>query len=272
MPILEIIILGVVQALTEFLPISSSGHLYLASLWFGWSYQGLTFDLGLHLGTLIAVLVYFRRDWRDMLSAACRYRLGHAVSQPLHLLLILALATVPATVIGFLISIQDGLTARLRDPVLIGVNLVLFALLLWFAVRRAGARRIEDLHWRDGLIIGLAQAIALVPGVSRSGITMTAGLLRGLDAHGAARFSFLLAVPVTMLAAAKGVKDLIDGVEPVILGDFLLGAAIAALAGLAVVHFLMAFIRRIGLMPFVWYRLALGGGLIIYYAWSHAAV
>jgi undecaprenyl-diphosphatase len=265
-PFFEIVLLAVVQALTEFLPISSSGHLYLASLWFGYEYQGLTFDLGLHLGTLIAVLGYFRADLLEMASAARRWRPGLSpMAEPgTRLLLFLLIATVPSAIAGLILS-QMHWAELLRHPVLIGCNLLLFGILLAVAVKLARKRALDTLTVKDAVIVGLMQMLALIPGVSRSGITMSAGMLRGLSVEQAARFSFLLAIPVTALAALKGVFDVLKGNELIRISDFLWGVALAAVFGLIVVHAFFAIIKRIGLMPFVWYRLILGLGLIAYY-------
>lgn len=267
MPFSEILILALIQALTEFLPVSSSAHLYLASQWFGWSYQGLTFDLGLHLGTLIAILLYFRRDWVRMLGAGVRWRPGVALDADQRLLLILVLATIPAALVALLAG--DWLAVSLRHPVPIALNLIGFGILLWWADRIPDRGDERVLSMGRGLLIGCAQALALMPGVSRSGVTMTSGLLLGLDRVAAARFSFLLAVPVTTLAALKGLWDVLRdrSAEPLLLTDFLLGAGISAVGGLLCIHFFLAAIRSIGLAPFMWYRVLLGGGLLLWWYW-----
>ena len=262
MPISEILILGLIQALTEFLPVSSSAHLYLTSWWLGWAYQGVTFDLGLHLGTLIAIVMYFRRDWQRLLGAGLRWRPSTSMDVDQRLLLLLVLATFPAALVALLMG-HDG-AMWLRHPLLIAINLIVFGILLWWADRIPDRGDERSLTLGRGLLIGAAQALALMPGVSRSGITMTAGLLVGLDRMAAARFSFLLAVPVTTLATLKGVWDLATGEnqEPLLVSDFVLGAAISAFAGLLCIHLFLAAIRRIGLAPFMVYRVLLGGALL----------
>lgn len=267
MPFDEILILALVQALTEFLPVSSSAHLYLASQWFGWDYQGLTFDLGLHLGTLVAILLYFRRDWLRLLGAAARWRPGQVANADQRLFLILLLATIPAALVALLFG--EFLATAMRHPLPIALNLIAFGVLLWWADRVPDRGDERTLDLRRGMLVGCAQALALMPGVSRSGITMTSGLLLGLDRISAARFSFLLAVPVTTLATLKGLWDLLRGkvAEPLLLSDFLLGAGISAVAGLLCIHFFLAAIRRIGLAPFMWYRVLLGSGLLLWWYW-----
>ncbi|HWT16869.1 MAG TPA: undecaprenyl-diphosphate phosphatase [Patescibacteria group bacterium] len=257
MELSHIIILALVQAITEFLPVSSSGHLGLIGFLFGWDYQGVTFDLALHFGTLIAVLAYYRRDLTAIATAMLtRDRSEHGRAQ--HRLGIgLAISIVPAVIVG--LAMGEETATALRMPALIAVNLIAFGVLLGIADRASGKTRgIMSLSLKEALLIGLAQALALIPGTSRSGITMTAGLFLGLDRHEAARYSFLMGVPVTAAACAHGALALYKSGESFVWIDFALGAAIAAIAGIACIHFLLHFLRRLGLMPFVWYRIALG--------------
>jgi undecaprenyl-diphosphatase len=268
MPFLEILLLALVQALTEFLPISSSAHLYLASKWSGFPYQGLTFDLALHLGTLLAVLLYFRKDWLSLAKAAqayarapCSYSNASADQRQL---IGIVLASIPVSIVGFLIAQQDGLAESLRNDTLISVNLIAFGILLYAAERISSANRtIASLPLQLVLLIGLAQTLALMPGVSRSGITMTAALLLGLARIDAARFSFLLAVPATSAAVAKGALDMFAEHSPLAWIDFALGASLAALFGIVVIHFFLALLRRIGVLPFALYRIAIGAFLLL---------
>lgn len=270
MPITEVLILALIQALTEFLPVSSSAHLYLTSWWLGWSYQGVTFDLGLHLGTLLAILVYFRRDWQRLLGAGWRWRpwRSTAMDADQRLLLLLILATIPAALVALLLGSEGAMW--LRHPLLIAINLIVFGVLLWWADRIPDRGDERSLTLGRGLLIGVAQTLALMPGVSRSGITMTAGLLLGLERMAAARFSFLLAVPVVTLGSLKGAWDLLSGKvdEPLLIGDFVLGAGISAVAGLLCIHLFMTVIRRMGLAPFMYYRLLLGGALLLWWWFS----
>jgi undecaprenyl-diphosphatase len=259
---LEVIVLALIQGLTEFLPISSSAHLYLAARFFPEGYFGVVFDLGLHLGTLAAVLIYFQQEWKALLSAGLAYRPGKALSTAQKQLFGIVLATIPALVVGYLISKTPGLSQQMRSDSIIGINMIVFGLLMWIA-QRTGAGEDKPLSVPQMLLIGAAQAVALVPGVSRSGVTMTAALFLGLKRETAARFSFLLAVPATGLAVAKGVLDMFQGVGHVSWVDFLLGALLSGLFGYLVIHFFLAMIRKIGVVPFTVYRVLLGAALLL---------
>jgi undecaprenyl-diphosphatase len=254
----SILLLALIQALTEFLPISSSAHLFLVGDWLGAGYQGIVFDLGLHLGTLLAVLVYFRRDWIALARAAWQWRPGMALNQDQRMLAGLTLATLPGGVAA--LALGDAGALVLRNFWVIGCTQIVFGTLLWYAFGRAltADRQERSLSIADAFLIGLAQALALVPGVSRSGITMTAGLLLGLERTAAARFSFLLAVPITAAAALHGVAELLKGESGVDGGSFWLGAAISAVGGYLCIQFFLSIIRRIGVLPFFIYRVALG--------------
>jgi undecaprenyl-diphosphatase len=265
---LQILILALVQALTEFLPISSSAHLYLVSEWFGWDYQGLTFDLGLHLGTLFAVIAYYRRDLRVLTDEALRWRPGQALTPNQRLVLAIGLATIPAGVVAMLMT--DALQADLRNDWTIGLFQIVFGLLMYAADRWFRRDQHENsLTIGKAMLVGCAQALALMPGVSRSGVTMTAALFLGLSREAAARFSFLLSIPVVALASAMGVYDLLSGKagEAIRIGDFFLGAVIAAVAGYAVIAFLLAVLKRAGVAPFMGYRVVLGLFLLAQAAW-----
>lgn len=257
MELWHVIVLALIQALTEFLPVSSSGHLALVGFFLGWPYQGLTFDLALHFGTLTAVLIYYRKDlWQIALAVLSRGQSEHDV---LHRRLGwgLVLATIPALIAGA--SMNDAFAESLRMPVLIAVNLIVFGLVLGAADRFGSKRRdVWTVTLRDALLIGLAQVLALIPGVSRSGITMTAGLALGLTRFDAARYTFLMSVPITAAASAHGLLTIWKSGDSVDLPAFAVGAAVAAIAGLGCIHFLLAFLRRAGMWPFVAYRIALG--------------
>lgn len=271
MDFLSILILALIQALTEFLPISSSAHLYLVGDLVGSGYQGIVFDLGLHLGTLAAVLVYFRRDWITLLRAALQWRPGQPLDREQRMLLGLALATIPGGVAA--LALGDEGAMALRNFLVIGITQIVFGTLLWYAFARAASSEREErsLSLRDAVLIGVAQAVALVPGVSRSGITMTAGLLLGLERVAAARFSFLLAVPITAAAALHGVLELRHGNGGVDAGSFWLGAAISAVGGYLCIQFFLGMIRRIGVLPFFLYRVALGVVLLVLFFSGAAA-
>ncbi len=275
MDFLQILILALVQALTEFLPVSSSAHLVLASEMFGWQYQGLSFDLALHCGTLIAILAYFRRDIAELVREALAWRPGRRLNPTQRLALGITLATIPAGLAGLLLGDAGALV--LRHPVVIASNLILFGLLLWFAERwslRAGRALVAEgtgagealgrLSIGRALLIGCAQTLALMPGTSRSGATMTAGMLLGLDRAQAARYSFLLATPVMVLATAYGAWEARG--EPLAgLGDMALGTLFSAVSGWFVIRFFLGVIRRIGTAPFVAYRVLLGVAVLGWY-------
>lgn len=257
MELAHILVLALVQALTEFLPVSSSGHLGLMGFLLGWDYQGVTFDLALHFGTLLAVLVYYRRDLIAIATAMLTRDRSDQGRAHHRLGLGLAIGIIPAVIVG--LSMGEDTANALRVPTLIAVNLIAFGILLGIADRASGQTRgVFDLSVKEALMIGAAQALALIPGTSRSGITMTAGLFLGLNRHEAARYSFLMGVPVTAAACAHGALELYKSGEAFAWADFAIGAAVSAVAGVACIHFLLHFLRRLGLMPFVWYRIALG--------------
>jgi undecaprenyl-diphosphatase len=268
---LEALLLGVVQGLTEFLPISSSGHLILVP-WLQ-DYQYLhhhehfnkTFDVALHLGTLVGVVVYFRREILDLIAGAvgALRRRGVETARE-RLAVLIALASVPAALVGA--ALQDTIDENLGDPWQIGILLGVFALALGWADRRPERRAIESVNVRDAVTIGVAQAVALMPGVSRSGITITAGRALGLDRDSAARFSFLLLVPVTAGAVlVKGLGVAKDGLPPGAAGPTALGVAASAVTGYMAIAWMLAYVRRRSYDLFVGYRLvaAVAVGIVI---------
>lgn len=259
MSLWQLILLALVQGLTEFLPISSSAHLILASEVLGWPDQGLAFDTAVHLGTLGAVLWYFRSDLQQMLPALTQPR----SSASGHLAWAIALGSIPALTIGFFAA--DWIEHTLRGPQIIAVTTLLFAALLWQADRWGHKQRqLTQLSWRDAMVIGLLQVLALVPGTSRAGITMTAALWLGFERAAAARFSFLLAIPVLAGAGAYSVLKLLQaGLGGVQLGVFLGAAALSGLVALLTVHAFVRLVDRVGMLPFVLYRLALGVFLVL---------
>lgn len=273
MDVVHILVLALVQALTEFLPISSSGHLVLASYFLGWEYQGIAFDLALHFGTLLAVLGYFREDLWAIVRELLRWRPGRPFNAMQRLGLGLGLSTIPAVIVG--LSMGDAGALLLRHPLVIAANLIAFGLLLGYADARerksrferatADADFVEDadavfsrMTLRQALWIGAAQALALVPGTSRSGVTLTAGLLLGMTRAAAARYSFLMSVPVMLMAITHSLWKMRSDPAPIAWGDFALGATVACIAGLGVIHVFLGVIRRAGLKPFVIYRVLLG--------------
>lgn len=259
------ILLGAVQALSEFLPISSSGHLLLSSRLLGSETASPTFDVGLHLGTLFAVLVYFRADWlgfaRGLVDDATTHGAGiRRWSPETRLLLAIALGTVPAVLAGLLFN--STIETYLRSPLIVGVNLIGFGLLLGWADRLEGNRGLASMTYAAAILVGIAQAVALMPGVSRSGATMTAARALAFDREAAARFSFLLSAPVVFAAAVLELGKALLGDAPLAWGAMFVGAATAAVVGWLVIAGLLAFLRTRTLRVFVWYRIALGTAVI----------
>ena len=257
MPLIQIIVLALIQGLTEFLPVSSSAHLIIGSKVLGWPDQGLVFDVATHLGTLVAVFIYFRHELMDMTKAW----LGPAVSESDRrhraMAVYLALASIPAVLVGALA--HDAVEFYLRDIRIIAWTTIGFGLLLWIAdVRGTREVELEQINLRSVLLIGLAQALALIPGTSRSGITITAGRFLGLTPDAAARFSFLLAIPIIGAAGSYGVLRVMMGDANIDWLQFFLAVAISAAAGWVCIAAFLALLKRVGLMPFVIYRLMLG--------------
>lgn len=256
---LQVLVLAGIQGVTEFLPISSSAHLILVPVLTGWPDQGLAFDVAVHVGSLAAVLIYFRGDFVSMLGDVLRRprdARGHA-----RLGWLVVIATVPVGVTG--LAVDAGFSESLRNPLVIAAATIGFGILLLVA-ERGGAqdRRIESIGIRDVIVIGCAQAIALVPGTSRSGITMTAGLLVGLTPAASARFSFLLSAPVILMAGGYKTLQLAAGASDAQWYALVLGALVAAVCAYACIHVFLNLIARIGFAPFVAYRLVLGGVLL----------
>ncbi|MFC1522215.1 undecaprenyl-diphosphatase UppP [Elusimicrobiota bacterium] len=244
------IILGIVQGLTEFLPISSSAHLVLMPYLVHWQYQGLAFDVALHLGTLSAIVAYFWKDWIKLVSAG--FSKTPSINRSLFWWIVLA--TLPGAVAGLLL--EDYAETVFRDPRVIALTLITFGIVLGVADRFSKrAKKIEDLDWKLCLLVGIAQALAIVPGVSRAGITITAGLLLGLKRDEAARFSFLLATPIIAGAGVLALKDL--DFSQMGLG-FPVGVLAAALSGLASIWFLLNYLKKRNLGVFVFYRVCIG--------------
>lgn len=264
MELLQIAVLALLQGLTEFLPISSSAHLILFPRLQGWADQGLAFDVAVHVGTLVAVVWYFRaelnrmiRDWLRSLAerrAVGESRLAWAV----------LFGTIPVGLAGLLF--KDIVETDLRSPLVIAWATIGFGLLLWWS-DRAGRRVREEsrIGWRDVVVIGIAQALALIPGTSRSGITMTAGLAMGLTRSGAARFSFLLSIPVIVLAGGLNAVELIGLGEGVDWSALLLGALFSGVSAYLCIHFFLKLLERSGMTPYVIYRLLLGTMLLYLY-------
>ncbi len=257
MDLVHVIWLALLQGFTEFLPISSSAHLILTPRLLGWEDQGLAFDVAVHLGTLIAVLVYFRKEIVEMFLAWLESLRGSRLSGPALLAWGIIVATIPAGLAGLLF--KDFIESELRSPVVIGIASVFFGIILWWADYASVQRRgDQDLSWKDFILIGTAQALALIPGTSRSGITMTAGLLLGLKREAAARFSFLMSIPIIVASGLGVTKDLFESTEAIDYAALGLGTVIAALSAFVCIHYFLVFIQKIGMLPFVIYRVLLG--------------
>jgi undecaprenyl-diphosphatase len=265
MDTLQTTLLALLQGLTEFLPISSSAHLVLMPRLVGWEDQGLAFDVAVHVGSLIAVVAYFRHELAKMLADWLRSIAGGERTAEARLAWLVLLATLPVSVTGLLL--HDFIETYLRSPLVIAVTTVVFGLLLWWSDWRGRQRREESsLRISDVLVIGFAQVLALVPGTSRSGITITAGLALGLTRTAAARFSFLLSVPVILVAGGYETLQLVQEHGPVAWDMLLLGTAIAAISAWLCIHFFLQLVERIGMLPFVIYRLLLGA-LLFWMFW-----
>jgi undecaprenyl-diphosphatase len=267
--LLQALIMGIVQGLTEFLPVSSSGHLILVPYLFGWDdafITSLAFSVMLHLGTLIALLVYFRADWLRIIPAgfaALRHR-SFAGDPDRKLAWLLVAATIPAAVVGFLFS--DIFETTIREPALVVVTLVIGGVILFVAdAVGAQTRRVEDVTFPIATGIGAAQALALIPGISRSGISISAGRFAGLDRPSAARFAFLMATPITAGAIVFEARKLLTGeagVE-VEVGALVVGLVASMIAGFAAIHFMLRYLRTRSLRIFVWYRFALAAIVVV---------
>jgi undecaprenyl-diphosphatase len=261
MPLLQVIVLAVVQGLTEFLPISSTAHLYLTSWLLGWQTEALDFDIMLHVGTLIALLLYFFRDWLQIIGQAFGLRIGHDNELGLnHMLLwLLAIGSVPIGIVGFLFAKQaDG---PWRTPWVMGTMMIVIGVLMWVAENASRkSRDLASVNASDAIVIGVAQALAVIPGTSRSGISISAGLFRNLSRQAAARFSFLLSAPAIAGAAAKALWDMHKAhvLRSVLETPFLVGVAVSAIVGCAVIAWFMQYLRRSSLRPFVYYRIIFG--------------
>lgn len=257
MTLIQIIVLALIQGLTEYLPVSSSAHLILGSKALGWPDQGLVFDVATHLGTLVAVVIYFRHELVAMAKAWLGPVASESDRQQRAMALYLALASLPALLVGALA--HDAVEFYLRDIRIIAWTTIGFGLLLWVADVR-GSREVElkQINLRGALLIGLAQVLALIPGTSRSGVTITAGRFLGLTPDAAARFSFLLAIPIVGAAGSYGVLRVIMGDANIDWFQFVLAMAFSAVAGWVCIAAFLTLLKRVGLMPFVIYRLVLG--------------
>jgi len=261
MDIVQIIILAIVQGLTEFLPISSSAHLILVPLVLKWPDQGLVFDVAVHLGSLCAVLVYFRREVVAMFLAWSKSLAGGESTANSQLAWWIILGTIPAVLVGYVF--KGLIETELRSPWVIAIATIVFGLLLWIADRGKSKMRTEfQLKLSDVVVIGCFQALALIPGTSRSGITMTAGLLLGLTRQAAARFSFLLSIPIILASGTLQTMELLQASQVIDWLALFLALALSALSAGICIHLFLGLIEKIGMLPLVIYRLLLGAVLI----------
>lgn len=257
METIQIVILAIVQGLTEFLPISSSAHLILVPVILKWPDQGLAFDVAMHVGSLAAVMFYFRHEIVTMTAAWFGSVFKQQHNQDSRLAWWVILGTIPAVIVGLLF--KDIIETDLRSPLVIAWATIGFGVLLGLADKvQRHTRNEHSLSVKDVVIVGCFQALALIPGTSRSGITMTAGLFLGLNRDAAARFSFLLSIPLIIASGLFKTKDLIESSVPVEWDLLLLAVGLSAVSAWICIHFFLRLINRVGMMPFVIYRLVLG--------------
>jgi len=259
MDLLQLLVLALVQGITEFLPISSSAHLILVPEFTGWADQGMEVDVAVHLGTLLAVMLYFWHERRKQPAAPAG---EGALAVDWALLLKVVVATLPVVAVGFLI--KDYAAVALRNGTVIALTTIVFGVMLYLADRARGSRTLAQMSMRDAIIIGVAQAIALIPGVSRSGVTMTAALFLGYSRIDAAKFSLLLSIPTILGASVLIGHELYQTGQLAIPRDVWLAALLAFVAALLAIRAMMAWLRRASFTPFAVYRLVLGGGLLVW--------
>lgn len=262
---LQAALLGVVQGLTEFIPVSSTGHLILIQNAFGWKDMGIAFDVALHLGTLLAIILFFRREWVAVVKGFFRSLVARPSSWDLEsrLAWMLILATIPAALAGALLD--NLIENHLRTSALVAVFLVAGGMLMLSAERWGSrSRDFEGLLPRDAAVVGCSQVIALFPGISRSGATISAGMFTGLDREAAAKFAFMLAGPVIIGAAAwESFEVAKHGLGPTTAAAMTVGFLTSLIAGLLAVRYLLSYLRKGSLKPFVWYRFALAAVVFI---------
>ena len=264
MDMFHLILLAIIQGLTEFLPVSSSAHLILPSQLFGWEDQGPLIDVMAHFGSLFAVMIYFRKEVGEVLiglTDLVQAKLNKGSALALHLIL----ATPPALVVGAGMHFS-GIDELIRSPLLIACTFIVFGIVLWLAdIKGARARDIDTLTWKEAIGLGLAQTLALIPGTSRSGITMTAGLAMGLTREESARFSMLMSIPIIGVAGLFALIKLLGGEEgPASLSDGLIVAGLSFITAYAAIAIFMRWVSRIGMFPFMLYRVVAGFGLLLW--------
>ncbi|MFW7522659.1 undecaprenyl-diphosphate phosphatase [Vibrio ostreicida] len=263
MSYLEAFILALIQGLTEFLPISSSAHLILPSAVLGWEDQGLSFDVAVHVGTLAAVVIYFRHEVVTLLSAFFASMFKGERSKEAKLAWMIVLATIPACVFGLLM--KDIIEVYLRSAWVIATTTIVFGVLLWYVDKHAQLTDDEyQATWKKSVFIGLAQALAIIPGTSRSGATITAALYLGFTREAAARFSFLMSIPIIVLAGGYLAMKLVLSGESVHYGFLMTGIVTSFISAYVCIYFFLKLISKMGMTPFVIYRLLLGFGLFAF--------
>lgn len=256
MDFIQILVLALVQGLTEFLPISSSAHLILVPILTGWEDQGLAFDVAVHVGTLSAVVLYFRKEIVKMFISWLASVMGKGLDQDAKLAWSVLFGTIPVGLAGLLF--KDFIEEHLRSAYVLAAATLFFALLLWWADAKTRGERDEySIRWIDVLFIGVAQALALIPGTSRSGATMTAGLFMGLSRQAAARFSFLLSIPVIVLAGGLETLDYLEEANIDDMQPLMLGALLSGVSAYFCIHYFLKLLEKIGMLPFVIYRIVL---------------
>jgi undecaprenyl-diphosphatase len=256
--------LALLQGLTEFLPISSSAHLILLPELIGWVDQGVGFDVAVHIGTLLAVVMYYRSDLQLIIGDWLKTLTGNASTMYSRLAWYVIIGTVPATLAGLVFVVFDGLSEILRAPLIIAAATIVFGLLLWFSEAIASElRSLKQINWKDALLVGVFQALAFIPGTSRSGITITAGLFLGLEREDAARFSFLLSIPIIMLTGLSNGYKLFSSSTPVQWDMMAIGVVVSAIVAYLTIGMFLRLLNKVGLMPFGIYRLVLG--VVLFY-------
>jgi undecaprenyl-diphosphatase len=260
MPLYQAVVLAIIQGLSEFLPISSTAHLVLFPWLFHWKDPGLTFDVALHAGTLVAVLLYFWKMWFELVTSAMG--LGNSgdtkVAENRRLFWFLVIGTIPGGIAGYLL--EHAAEDQFRTPVVIGLALIIVGVLMWLGERTTPSKsHLQNVSFIDAILVGVAQAFAVIPGVSRSGVTMTAGLFRSLNRETTARFSFLLSTPLIAGAVVKkGLEIRHEGIPPDMRLPFVVGIIVSGLVGYLVIGILIRYLEIRTFKIFVVYRLALG--------------
>ena len=265
MDVFQAVMLALIQGLTEFLPISSSAHLILPSKLFGWPDQGLAFDVAVHVGTLSAVMLYFRKDIVSMTVGGGRSVVQRRWNPDSRLLLMVVIATIPAGIAGLILN--DYVDEYLRFTWIIATTTLIFGLLLWYAdTKGARNKKMSEVVLQTALLIGFAQALALIPGTSRSGITITAALLLGFNREAAAHFSFLLSIPLILAGGGLKTLDLLSSAGSVDWQIIIVGVVISSIVAYATIGLFISLLDKVGMLPFVIYRLLLGV-LLIGFIW-----